>query len=56
MTGRLSALSNICLFLPVGAAYFASGFMSEHLSPRQIFLMVLAFATPLDVFGLWKPR
>lgn len=33
MTGRLSALSNIFLFLPVGAAYFASGFMSEHLSP-----------------------
>jgi len=56
MTGRLSALSNIFLFLPVGAAYFASGFMAERLSPRQIFLMVLALTTPLSVFGVWKPR
>lgn len=56
MTGRLSALSNIFLFLPVGAAYFASGFMSERLSPREIFLMTLALATTLGVFGFWKPR
>jgi MFS family permease len=56
MTGRLSALSNIFLFLPVGAAYFASGFMAERLSPRQIFLMVLALTTTLSVFGFWKPR
>ncbi len=56
MTGRLSALSNIFLFLPVGVAYFASGFMAEQLSPRQIFLMVLALTTTLSVFGFWKPR
>ena len=56
MTGRLSALNNIFLFLPVGAAYFASGFMSERLSPRQIFLMVLALTTTLIMFGFWKPR
>jgi len=56
MTGRLSALSNIFLFVPVSAAYFASGFMSEHLSPQQIFLMVLVLAIPLGVFGFWKPR
>ena len=55
MTGRLSAVSNIFLFLPVGAAYFASGFMAERLSPRQIFLMVLALTTTLSVFGFWKP-
>jgi MFS family permease len=56
MAGRLSALSNVFLFLPVGAAYFASGFMSERLSPRQIFLTVLALTTTLSVFGFWKPN
>jgi hypothetical protein len=56
MSGRMSALSNIFLFLPVGAAYFASGFMTEYLTPRQIFLMVLVLTTTLSVFGFWKPR
>lgn len=56
MSGRLSALSNALLFLPVGAAYFTSGFMSEQLSPRQMFLMVLALTSTLSVFGFWKPR
>ena len=56
MSGRLSALSNTFLFLPVGAAYFTSGFMAERLSPRQIFLMVLALTATLVVFGFWKPR
>jgi len=56
MSGRLSALSNFFLFLPVGAAYFASGFMTEHLSPRQVFLMVLILSTTLGVFGYWKPK
>jgi MFS transporter len=56
MSGRMSALSNIFLFLPIGAAYFASGFMTEYLRPRQIFLMVLVLTTTLSVFGFWKPR
>jgi MFS family permease len=56
MSGRMSALSNIFLFLPVGAAYFASGFMTENLSPRHIFLVVLVLTTTLSVFGVWKPR
>jgi hypothetical protein len=56
MSGRMSALSNIFLFLPVGAAYFASGFMTEHLTPRQVFLMVVALTATLSVFGFWKPR
>ena len=55
MSGRMSALSNIFLFLPIGAAYFASGFMTEHLTPRQTFLMVLVLTTTLSVFGFWKP-
>ena len=55
MTGRLSALSNFFLFLPAGAAYLASGFMSESLTPRQVFLVVLALSGTLTVFGYWKP-
>jgi hypothetical protein len=56
MTGRLSALSNFFLFIPVSAAYFLSGFLSENLSPRQIFLIVIALTTTTGVFGFWKPR
>jgi len=56
MSGRMGALSNIFLFLPVGAAYFASGFMTEYLTPRQIFLLVLLLTATLSVFGFWKPR
>src|SRR5579871_2241727 len=55
MTGRLSALSNFFLFLPAGAAYLASGFMSESMTPRQVFLVVLALSGTLTVFGYWKP-
>lgn len=56
MTGRLSALYNFFLFIPVSAAYFFSGFMSENLSPRQTFLGVAALTSVLGVFGFWKPR
>lgn len=51
MTGRLSALSNFFLLLPAGAAYFASGYMAESLTPRQVFLLVLALTATLAVFG-----
>ena len=56
MPGRLSALSN---FFMVGAGalgYVASGWMSTDLSPRQVFLLVLALTATLGVFGFWKPR
>lgn len=55
MTGRLSALSNFFLFIPAGAAYLASGVMSESLTPREIFLLVLAPTAALIIFGYWKP-
>lgn len=55
MTGRLSALSNFFLFIPAGAAYLASGVMSESLTPRQIFLLVLAPTAALFIFGYRKP-
>ncbi len=56
MSGRMSALSNIFVFLPAGTAYFASGLMTQDLTPRQIFLMVLVLTLTLSVFGFWKPR
>ncbi len=56
MSGRLSALSNTFLFLSIGVVYFTSGFMSEHLSPRQLFLMVMALTAPLSWFGFWRHR
>lgn len=56
MTGRLSALSCFFLFLPGSAAYFASGFMSESMTPRDVFLMVLALTATLAIFGYWKPH
>jgi hypothetical protein len=56
MTGRLSTLSNILLYLPVGAAYFISGVINDRLPPREIFLTVLALTTTLLIFGFWKPR
>ncbi len=30
--------------------------MTEYLTPRQIFLMVLVLTTTLSVFGFWRPR
>ena len=30
--------------------------MTENLSPRHTFLMVLVMTTTLSVFGVWKPR
>jgi len=56
MSGRLSALYNTLLFFSISGAYFTSGFMSECLSSRQIFLMVIALTATLSLFGFWKPR
>lgn len=56
MAGRLSVLWNIFSYLPYLAAVFASGYMSEHLSPREIFLLAAALTLLLAAFGLWKPR
>lgn len=55
MTGRLSALSNFFLLIPAGLAYLGSGFMSDSLTPRQIFLLVLLLTATLITFGYWKP-
>ncbi len=56
MSGRMSAIFNIFLFLPIGLDYFASGFMTERLAPRQMFLLVVALVGTLSIFGFWRPR
>jgi MFS family permease len=56
MSGRLSALWNIVASVPVVAGAFASGYISEHLAPKETFLLAAAIAFLIAIFGFWKPR
>jgi hypothetical protein len=56
MSGRLSALFNIVYFIPTIAAIFASGYISEHLSPAQTFSLAVVLTVPVGVYCFWKPR
>ncbi len=56
MPGRLSTLSNIFIVIAAILGYLASGWMATGLSPRQVFLLVMALTAILGVFGFWKPR
>ncbi len=56
MPGRLSTLSNVFISVAAVLGYVASGWMSTELSPRQVFLVVMALTAILGVFGFWKPR
>jgi MFS family permease len=56
MPGRLSTLANVFINVAAILGYFASGWMATELSPRQVFLLVLALTAPLMAFGFWKPR
>lgn len=56
MPGRLSTLSNIFIYLAAVLGYFASGWMATTLTPRQVFLLVVALTAALGVFAFWKPR
>lgn len=55
MPGRLSTLSNIFIVVAAILGYLASGWM-VNLSPRQVFLLVMALTAVLGVFGFWTPR
>ena len=55
MPGRLSTLSNVFISVAAVLGYVASGWMSTELSPRQVFLFVMALTAMLGVFGFWKP-
>ena len=56
MSGRLSALWNTVSFLPWVAGAFASGYLTEHMQPRQIFILVAALTAFIALLGLLKPR
>jgi Na+/melibiose symporter-like transporter len=56
MPGRLSTLSNTFIVGTAALGYFASGWMATDLSPREVFLLVLALTATLGIFGFWKPR
>ena len=56
MSGRLSALWMVFRNISFILAYFASGFITEHLSPRQTFLLTAAVTLPLCLYGFLKPR
>ncbi len=56
MSGRLSALWNIVGSIPAIAGAAASGWVAEHLPPRQTFLLLAAFMALVFLFGLIKPR
>ncbi len=55
MPGRLSTLSNVFMNLAAILGFFASGWMSADLSPRQVFLLALALTASLGIFAFWKP-
>ena len=56
MSGRLSALWNVVSSLPILAGAFASGYISEHLRPKEMFFLVAALTAFIALLGLWKPR
>jgi MFS family permease len=56
MSGRLSALWNLVQSIPLVAGALASGYLIEHLSPRQIFAVVAVLTLLIALIGLWKPR
>src|SRR5579871_1980217 len=56
MSGRLSTVWNVVSSLPAVAAAWGSGYVTEHLTARQIFLLLAALCLALGLVGLWKPR
>jgi predicted MFS family arabinose efflux permease len=56
MSGRLSALWNVLTYVPYFVGSFASGYATEHLRPRETFLIIAALTMLISLFALWKPR
>lgn len=56
MSGRLSALWNIVSIIPVIVGAFASGYISEHLPPRETFSLVGGIGLLIALSAFWKPR
>jgi MFS family permease len=56
MSGRLSALWNIMSSVPYIVGALASGWIAEHLPPRQTFMLMAVLSLLMFVFALWKPK
>ena len=56
MSGRLATIWNIALAIPALLAAYSSGWVTEHLKPREIFLIMAALCFALGIYGLWKQR
>jgi len=56
MSGRLSALWNIISSVPYIAGALASGWIAEHLPPRQTFLLMVVLSLLMFLFAFWKPK
>jgi MFS family permease len=56
MSGRLSTLGSTFYQVALILAAFASGIISENMSPRQIFFLMAVLAASIGLFGLWKAR
>jgi MFS family permease len=55
MSGRLSTVWNVVSAVPVMLGAFASGYVSDHLSPRAAFALVATACLLLAATGLWRP-
>ncbi|HVO21462.1 MAG TPA: MFS transporter [Anaeromyxobacter sp.] len=55
MSGRLSVVWNVVSSIPVMAGAFASGYVSDHFSPRVAFGLVAVACLLVAAQGLWKP-
>jgi len=62
MSGRISALWNVFLYLPVLASYFLGGVLSQALegakadmAARVLFLIGAAILAAVALLGLWRP-
>jgi MFS family permease len=56
MSGRLSALWLTVSSIPYVGGAFASGWIAEHLPPRETFLLMVAMSALIFLIGFWKPK
>jgi hypothetical protein len=55
MSGRLSAVWMVFMFVPFVIGALVSGIASEHLPPRTALLVPVAASLVIALFALWKP-
>lgn len=56
MCGRMSALWNIVASIPYIAGGLASGWIAEHMPPRETFVLMAVLSLLIFVFAFWKPK